>query len=515
MATIHANTQLKTGDTVNGLIGLKDCESGRGINLRLDGKAVVPEEWAAPCSPPTISGGNHKIVSLYYAEYDGYAGTPYLSKTFFEKYIFPNDETRVRVLQSIIPNKFSNIMNDWPHPGVRQNFDGTKSFRSELPNGQGYYIYSVVQSTTYLPKPSVAAWPPYIDSELIYDAASGRFKPACAQHDPHLPESLKNERRCLSLCDAEGNCVIIRRTERGIELWQEKYKQRTLIDPATGKVQAIVGEEKGAVKLKLTSLTTATLPANRERTTIGVGEGVTVSANQPVEWSIKGSLLEKEEKTATELDFIASDQAGIIRVTAKTECEEQSIEFSVIQPTGIKFVKIKDVHVHNLLSAGFVAQLYLQPPNVNFYRVSIQELDSPAYGGTGLFVGENGSLHGGPEYQANGGRSELLIAQGYSNEHGTLMGGNDMPMSARYKYCPNNISSSELHHDIPYEWCVSGVGIMHQLVTIHQFTIIDERGITTTNKAGVSATFHYSDPSLNIEEITKRNFGVKDFMNDC
>ena len=358
-------------------------------------------------------------------------------------------------------------------------------------------------------------WPKETCSELIYDAASGRFKPACAQHDPYLPESLKNERRCLSLCDAEGNCVIIRRTERGIELWQEKYKQRTLIDPATGKVQAIVGEEKGAVKLKLTSLTTATLPANRERTTIGVGEGVTVSANQPVEWSIKGSLLEKEEKTATELDFIASDQAGIIRVTAKTECEEQSIEFSVIQPTGIKFVKIKDVHVHNLLSAGFVAQLYLQPPNVNFYRVSIQELDSPAYGGTGLFVGENGSLHGGPEYQANGGRSELLIAQGYSNEHGTLMGGNDMPMSARYKYCPNNISSSELHHDIPYEWCVSGVGIMHQLVTIHQFTIIDERGITTTNKAGVSATFHYSDPSLNIEEITKRNFGVKDFMNDC
>lgn len=116
-------------------------------------------------------------------------------------------------------------MNDWPHPGVRQNFDGTKSFRSELPNGQGYYIYSVVQSTTYLPKPSVAAWPPYIDSELIYDAASGRFKPACAQHDLHLPESLRNERRCLSLCDTEGNCVIIRDTERGIELWQGKYSK--------------------------------------------------------------------------------------------------------------------------------------------------------------------------------------------------------------------------------------------------------------------------------------------------
>lgn len=42
MATIHANTQLKTGDTINGLSGLKDCESGRCLNLRLDGKAVAP-----------------------------------------------------------------------------------------------------------------------------------------------------------------------------------------------------------------------------------------------------------------------------------------------------------------------------------------------------------------------------------------------------------------------------------------------------------------------------------------
>lgn len=364
-------------------------------------------------------------------------------------------------------------------------------------------------------KPALETWPKETCSELIYDAASGRFKPACAQHDPHLSESLKNERRCLSLCDAEGNCVIIRDTERGIELWQEKYKQRALIDPATGKVQAIVGEEKGAVKLKLTSLTTATLPANRKRTTIGVGEGVTVSANQPVEWSIKGSLLEKEEKTATELGFIASDQAGIIRVTAKTECEEQSIEFSVIQPTGIKFVKIKDVHVHNLLSAGFVAQLYLQPPSVNFYRVSIQELDSPAYGGTGLFSEDNGALHGGQEYQQNGGKIALLIAESHSMEYGTLFNINDLSIGARNKYCPYKIPPSELHYDIPYEWCVNGIGIMHHLTTVHQFTSIDETGITTTYQSGVLSKFHFSDQSINIEEIELRNYKIATFVDNC
>lgn len=327
MPTIHANTQLKTGDTVNGLSGLKDCESGRGINLRLDGKAVVPEEWAAPCSPPTISGGNHKIVSLYYAEYDGYAGTPYLSKTFFEKYIFPNDETRVRVLQSIIPNKFSNIMNDWPHPGVKEYFDGTKLFRSKLPNGQGYYIYRVVQSTTYLPKPSVAAWPPYIDSELIYDAASGRFKPACAQHDPHLPESLKNERRCLSLCDAEGNCVIIRRTERGIELWQEKYKQRALIDPATGKVLGVKYEKNRIVKeLKLT-FNDIEIKHNIIKQIIRIGEQAVLSASQSITVKLEGGI--KLIKQHDIQILISGEKVGRAILNADSLCENRKIELDV------------------------------------------------------------------------------------------------------------------------------------------------------------------------------------------
>ena len=72
--------------------------------------------------------------------------------------------------------------------------------------------------------------------------------------------------------------MIIRRTERGIELWQEKYKQRALIDPATGKVLGME-QDNGTAKLELTSLTAATLPADRQRTTIGVGETVTVLAN--------------------------------------------------------------------------------------------------------------------------------------------------------------------------------------------------------------------------------------------
>ena len=509
MATIHANTQLKTGDTVNGLSGLKDCESGRGINLRLDGKAVVPEEWAAPCSPPTISGGNHKIVSLYYAEYDGYAGTPYLSKTFFEKYIFPNDETRVRVLQSIIPNKFSSIMNDWPHPGVRQNFDGTKSFRSELPNGKGYYIYRVVQSTTYLPKPSVAAWPPYIDSELIYDAASGRFKPACAQHDPHLPESLKNERRCLSLCDAEGNCVIIRRTERGIELWQEKYKQRALIDPATGKVLGME-QDNGTAKLELTSLTDATLPVNRRRTIIGVGETVKVTANQIVEWEIRGGLLHKEHKTATTLIFTADDQEGSIKVIARTDCDEENITFSVIQPKGLMVIRREIIHAQNVLDAGFIANFYLLPNSVNFYRVQVREVDSPAHA-TGSRINSHGTLHG----NYPGGYSPWLDSSYHMKEDGNILSGNDFVYSFLAYFCMRNIQQGEVHYNIPYEWRLKPNGKIYLLTILQQSTITDKNGYTTTRKGLVEITFKLSEPNKNIDIINNQLGGIPRFKSSC
>jgi len=514
MATIHANTQLKTGDTVNGLSGLKDCESGRGINLRLDGKAVVPEEWAAPCSPPTISGGDHKIVSLYYAEYDGYAGTPYLSKTFFEKYIFPNDETRVRVLQSIIPNKFSSIMNDWPHPGVRQNFDGIKSFRSELPNGKGYYIYRVVQSTTYLPKPSVAAWPPYIDSELIYDADSGRFKPACAQHDPHLPESLKNERRCLSLCDAEGNCVIIRHTERGIELWQEKYKQRALIDPATGKVLGME-QDNGTAKLEIFSLTKATLPSNWKRTTIGVGETVSITANQAVKWEVTSDLVTKVRETSTSLVITAKDTAGSVTVIAKTECDEKRITFKILEPIGVEYqldtviVNGKSIpriyHPRGGYELKVGLKITLLPKEVNFENVFFFEMDSASVD-SGVFNDgkvhchiERGSflpgyrcpkVHGVNVHNGNNGEHNIV------GEFDQVGGGENDPNKIK-----NLPEISAMHTDIELGWSlVKKLEGMKKLPQVKQSVILYRDGRMTVSKGNFSKTVRrndsFEDPSV-------------------
>ena len=82
-------------------------------------------------------------------------------------------------------------------------------------------------------------------------------------------------------------------------------------------------QDSGTAKLELTSLIEATLPANRQRTVVGVGEVVTVTANQPVTWTISGSLIYKRQETSTSFTFMAQNEVGSILITAQTECEMQ------------------------------------------------------------------------------------------------------------------------------------------------------------------------------------------------
>ena len=501
MATIHANTQLKTGDIVNGLSGLKDCESGRCLNLRLDGKAVAPEGWPSVCQPPHV---RYFYVNLNLHEHNP-SVPPYKSlrvdvatkqeavnllKQFYAGY----SDSNFGCAEEPITKSFAEALERYSVCYTQRQLC-TPDRKSKVWCSGGVFARFCPRENAPDVCKGKTTWPKETCSELIYYAASGRFKPACAQHDPHLPDSLKNERRCLSLCDAEGNCVIIRKTERGIELWQEKYKQCALIDPATGKVLG-VEQDNGTAKLELTSLTAATLPADRQRTTIGVGETVTVLANQLVEWEIKGSLLGKEQKTATTLTFMASDQAGAVQVIAKTECEVKSILFSVLQPSGLRFIKTKEIHVHNVLDAGFLAQLYIQPAHVNFSKVVIREVDSPSYGGTGLFSMENGRMHGDyikkHEYT-----SGWMKAISYSEIYGTLMEGEDVAYQVREEYCPDRIPKSEIHYSIPYEWRINGVDAIHQLPLVYQSCLIESTGRIIVKKGTEAVSFHYSDKGIN------------------
>ena len=515
MPTIHANTQLKTGDTVNGLSGLKDCENGRCLNLRLDGKAVAPEGWPSVCQPPharyfyvNLNLHEHnpsvppykslrmdvstkqEAVNLLKQFYAGYSDSNFgcaeepITKSFVEA--LERYSVCYTQRQLCTPDRKSKV---WCSGGVFARFCP----RENAPD--------VCKDKT--------SWPKETCSELIYDAASGRFKPACAQHDPHLPESLKNERRCLSLCDAEGNCVIIRRTERGIELWQEKYKQRALIDPATEKVLGME-QDNGTAKLELTSLTDATLPVNRRRTIIGVGETVKVTANQIVEWEIRGGLLHKEHKTATTLIFTADDQEGSIKVIARTDCDEENITFSVIQPKGLMVIRREIIHAQNVLDAGFIANFYLLPNSVNFYRVQVREVDSPAHA-TGSRINSHGTFHG----NYPGGYSPWLDSSYHMKEDGNILSGNDLVYSFLAYFCMRNIQQGEVHYNIPYEWRLKPNGKIYLLTILQQSTITDKNGYTTTRKGLVEITFKFSEPNKNIDIINNQLGGIPRFKSSC
>lgn len=492
MATINANTQLQTGDTVDSLTGLQDCTSGHSINIRLNGKAVPPEGWAAPCQPQTIPAGRCIIVSLEYSEYDGYSGTPYLHKVIFTKQIFTDDATRIRVLESIIPNNFSSIMNGWPHEHIESSFSGTKFFNGPSPGG--YYKYILSQNGKYLDKAIPASWPQYIASELIYDAASGLFKPACAEHDPHIPEHLQRERSCLTLCDDEGNRIVIRKIGGGIQVWQKKYQQLARINAQTRQVEIIKQQIVGPERLELKSLTVFLHPLDRQRTRIGVGEGIIVKANQAVEWEIKGVKWKEKERTETKLEFYALDQPSVICVTAKTECEEKDIAFTVIAPTGVKFVKKQLIHTYKVLDAGFVAEIYLLPMQVNFGNLEVCEVQSNGYGGTGLWAGYT-APHG-PENDYKDGHGPWGLTAGYSDAHGTNTGLVDIVYGQRNEYCPERIPHSEIHYDIPYKWRLKDYSKEHFLPNVHYSTIIQTNGNVTTKKGNESISFHYLEPSL-------------------
>src|SRR5688572_21583548 len=90
----------------------------------------------------------------------------------------------------------------------------------------------------------------------------------------------------------------------------------------------------------ITSETKATSPANRARTTIGIGEDVDLTVSPgPGTWTItsgKGSLSSPSGTTVT---YTAPDRASTVTIQASGPGCTCSITVKVIEPTGLLFEK--------------------------------------------------------------------------------------------------------------------------------------------------------------------------------
>ena len=158
---------------------------------------------------------------------------------------------------------------------------------------------------------------------------------------------------------------------------------------------------------KIVTETVATSPPDRARKTIGVGEEVTLRVlPEGVDvflWDRTqggGDLSYYSGSTTT---YTAPGAEDDVTITATVEGADCSVNFSVIEPTGL-LLENKELGpgpsqvTPTWMNIAYLANIYLQPANVSFYRLCICEGASDVTA-TGYFTLYN---HGMIAHQLNG-----------------------------------------------------------------------------------------------------------------
>ena len=151
------------------------------------------------------------------------------------------------------------------------------------------------------------------------------------------------------------------------------------------------------------------------RTTIGVCEMVTLNVLPPYEaplpfWRIDNGGGTIRVPFGYSTTYEAPDSEDAVTITATIGEMEGSIDFTVIEPTGIRLENNSIGYgapsvAPTWMSIPYFANIYLQPDNVSFYRLQIREGGSPIVG-TGAFAPPY--KHPSMEYHAPNGPHSML-----------------------------------------------------------------------------------------------------------
>jgi hypothetical protein len=246
--------------------------------------------------------------------------------------------------------------------------------------------------------------------------------------------------------------------------------------------------------VQLDSTTVATIPSNRKRTTLGVGEQVTLtlspSSASPVSWWLApsfgaGSLSASTGSTVT---FTAGDTSAdptiYVMVGDSTSHQAECIQpFTVIPPSGVQFTKLSERHEQWTCSAGFHAQVTILPTMVSFYRTQISEMSCYPSAAQGCYALMSNDQH--PRWSSwytpsQDNRLSTSVDYVFSN-------------IVRYPY-----SAGLFVWNIPWNYRVIG-----NSSDGYSFTYLDhvqtatDTGYCTMSKNGQSASFYPADPSVN------------------
>jgi len=243
----------------------------------------------------------------------------------------------------------------------------------------------------------------------------------------------------------------------------------------------------GALDLvTITSETVFTTPGSRARTTIGVGEQVTLthsSGDPTTAWATTAGTLSAPVGATTV--FSAPDTAQTVTVTAGGA----SIRFTILAPADVFMERATGSnikHHENRQDSGLLLDVFLLPDNVNFRNVRYRELDVLA---TALPAGSAYSCH-----NANVGHcsptgtgpcgdkamlNRVVAGKGTQSELG------DCAYSGQCNGGPP-FTPGIIFFIIPYEYRV-GAGAFHRFDTVLQIHSLAADGNTlNTTKANAS-----------------------------
>lgn len=265
-----------------------------------------------------------------------------------------------------------------------------------------------------------------------------------------------------------------------------------LISPNPAKMTLAIGERGGyrvrngssnedassgdIILVGLKTETVATVPSDRNRRTVGVGEEVRVSflpnLNDGVAWGVSGGSL---RFMAGSVMFNADSKASTANVIASCDDIFCSVSFTVIEPSGVVIERAaqKTWHIKGTASAGFLGQPYLRPTNVSFSNVEIREQTVRGIG-SGFYENRDDEIHPIGNW--------IALGEGSVDKPNKVNGIDRIRSSAKEP----PFSSGSFIWAIPWEYRVSN-GEEETFDTVAHMEVADANGRVVISKGGATA----------------------------
>lgn len=231
--------------------------------------------------------------------------------------------------------------------------------------------------------------------------------------------------------------------------------------------------DTAAEVVKLETITDATIPSDRTRRKLGVGEKDTltlVGASGPVTWSLSGPG-QISSTSGNPIRFTAHERASGASVTATYKGKTYPGNFSVVEPASESAIKqSEDNYPAGTQGAGMWLEITISPTDVSFERVESQEVPGPATDITGYFITHTPPAH---------------VTAGWVG----IAPGNIKHDHAAFSGWPSPWSAGGFRWVIPIQWRVLGSANVGTLPNrIQTFSIADTNGTSTVTKLGQSVT---------------------------